>query len=198
MKTYDILVVDDEESIRTVLRLDLEKQNYRTDEAGSGKQTLEILEKNHYDLMITDLMMDGMDGLELMREIKKIKPELMAIILTGYASLDSAVEAMRLGASDYLRKPYDRSDLHLRVSKCFETLELNRKVQLYENILMVCCVCGQFQDDTGKAPGEGEWLKPEVYLSMRAKVESSHTYCPECYVKEMQQIEEYWKGQKKS
>ncbi len=198
MKTYDILIVDDEESIRSVLRLDLEKHNYRTDVAGSGQQALEILENKHYDLVITDLMMPGMDGLELMREIKKIRPELMVMMLTGFASLDSAVEAMRLGAADYLRKPYDKTDLYLRVSKCIETLELNRKVQLYENILMVCCVCGQFQDDTGKAPGEGEWLKPEVYLKRRAKVESSHSYCPACYVKEMQNITEYWNGRKNS
>lgn len=190
MKTYNILIVDDEENIRTVLRLDLEKQNYGVDEAESGQQGLELIKNTHYDLLITDLKMNGMDGLEMMREIKKIKPEIMIIMLTGYGSLDSAVEAMRLGASDYLKKPYDKSELYLRISKCFEILELNKKVKLYEDILTVCCACGQFEDDTGKAPGEAEWLKPEVYLSRRAKVESSHSYCPKCFAKEKQKIEE--------
>jgi len=198
MKTYEILVVDDEESIRTVLRLDLEQLNYGVDEAGSGKEALEILKNIHYDLMITDLKMEGMNGQELMQKVKKIRPELMVIMLTGYASLDSAIGALRLGASDYLRKPYDKSELIIRISKCFEILEMNKKVKLYENILTVCCVCGQFQDDTGKAPGEGEWLRPEVYLSRRAKVEPSHSYCPECFPKEKQKIAEFRKRQENS
>ena len=195
MKTYNILVVDDEENIRTVLRLDLEKINYRVDEAENGKQALELIKNTYYDLVITDLKMDEMDGLEMMREIKKIRPNLMMIVLTGYGSIDSAIETVRLGASDYLRKPYDKSELYIRISKCFETLELNRKVKLYEDILTVCCVCGQFEDDTGKAPDEAEWLKPEVYLNRRTKLKTSHSYCPKCFVKEKQKIEEFRKKQ---
>ena len=97
--------------------------------------------------------------------------------------MESAIEALRLGAFDYLTKPHSREELFIKVGHCFEILELQKKVKLYEDLLTVCCMCGQFQDDSGDTPDEGGWLKPEVYLRKKSKVESTHTYCPDCLKK---------------
>jgi DNA-binding NtrC family response regulator len=181
MSHYHILLVDDEESILKVLSLDLKEEGYAVDSAGSGKEAIEKLEASHYDLIITDLNMEGMNGIQVMQEAKKMKPEIMVMMLTAYGSLDSAVDALRLGASDYLLKPYDRSELFLRIKNCFEKLELQRKVTLYESILTMCYVCRKIQDDTGTEPGEGKWTYPDIYLQTRTNVETSKTFCTECF-----------------
>ncbi|MDA0692989.1 MAG: response regulator [Nitrospinae bacterium] len=181
MSHYHILHVDDEESIRMVMSLDLKEEGYAVDSAGSGKEALEKLETSHYDLIITDLNMEGMNGIEVMQEAKKMKPEIMVMMLTAYGSLDSAVQALRLGASDYLFKPYDRSELFLRIKNCFEKLELQKKVTLYETILTMCTICRKIQDDTDAEPGEGKWTYPDIYLKERANVDNKKTFCPECF-----------------
>jgi len=181
MSHYHILHVDDEESIRMVMSLDLKEQGYAVDSANSGKEAMEKLEESHYDLIITDLNMEGMNGIQVMQEAKKMKPEIMVMMLTAYGSLDTAVEALRLGASDYLFKPYNRAELFLRLEKCFEKLELQKKVTLYENILTMCTICRKIQDDTGTEPGEGKWTYPDVYLKERANVDNNKTFCTECF-----------------
>ncbi len=181
MSHYHILHVDDEESIRMVMSLDLKEEGYAVDSAGSGKEAIEKLEASHYDLVITDLNMEGMNGIQVMQEAKKMKPEIMVMMLTAYGSLDSAVDALRLGASDYLLKPYDRSELFLRIKNCFEKLELQKKVTLYETILTMCTICRKIQDDTDTQPGEGDWIYPDFFLKRRANVENNKTFCPECF-----------------
>ncbi len=183
-----ILLVDDEPSYIKVIAFDLKKQGYEVSTAGSGPEALTHLEKADVDLVITDLNMKGMSGVQLIGEIKKKKPAIKTMLLTAFGSMESAIEALRLGASDYLLKPHNREELLIKVGHCFENLELQKKVKLYENLLTVCCMCGQFQDDVGKEPDEGEWLKPETYLSRRAKVESTHTYCPECLEEFIKQV----------
>ena len=193
MKTNRILLVDDEESYLKVLAFDLKKQGYEVSTAGSGQEALTHLEQNDPSLVITDYNMDGMSGIELMRKIKEKKPEMMVMMLTAYGSMESAIEALRLGAFDYLLKPHNREELRIKVGLCFENLELQKKVKLYEDILTVCCVCKKIQDDTGKEPGKGEWLTTEMYLMKNAGVGSSHSFCTECFAKEKQKIAEFKK-----
>ncbi len=180
MSHYHILLVDDEESILKVLSLDLKEQGYAVDSANSGKEAIKKLEQSHYDLIITDLNMEEMNGIQVMQEAKKMKPETMVMMLTAYGSLDTAVKALQLGASDYMFKPYDRSELFLRVKNCFEKLELQKKVNLYEKILNVCTICRKIQDDTDMEPGEAKWMYPDIFIQTRTNVETSKTFCPEC------------------
>ena len=133
-----------------------------------------------------------------MRKIKEKKPEMMVMLLTAYGSMESAIEALRLGAFDYFLKPHNPEELRIKVGQCFENLELQKKVKLYEDILTVCCVCKKIQDDTGKEPGKGELLTTEMYLMKNAGVGSSHSFCTECFAKEKQKVAEYREKQKNS
>jgi DNA-binding NtrC family response regulator len=106
-----ILLVDDQKSLRRSLSLMLLGAGFDTSEAESGNQALEALNQAEYDLVITDLRMAEMSGIELLREIKQLRPQLPVILITAYGSIESAVDAMRLGAFDYLTKPFSEQDI---------------------------------------------------------------------------------------
>ncbi|GAB4433881.1 MAG: response regulator transcription factor [Anaerolineae bacterium] len=106
-----ILIVDDEEALRFFTADGLTQAGWSVDEAGSGEAALVLLSKTSYDVMLLDLRMVGLDGLTVMRQAKERWPELMIIIMTAYASIDSAIEAVRQGAFDYLQKPCSVSDI---------------------------------------------------------------------------------------
>lgn len=110
-KPLHILLVDDQKSLRRSLSLMLLGAGFDTSEAESGSQALAILSQAEYDLVITDLRMDDMSGIDLLREIKQINPHLPVILITAYGSIESAVDAMRLGAFDYLTKPFSEHDI---------------------------------------------------------------------------------------
>lgn len=107
----NILLVDDQKSLRRSLSLMLEGAGFATEEAENGEEALHYLATHQYDLVITDLRMDGMSGIDLLREIKQSNPKLPVILITAYGSIDSAVDAMRLGAFDYLTKPFREQDI---------------------------------------------------------------------------------------
>jgi DNA-binding NtrC family response regulator len=100
-----ILVVDDEPDIRESLAAMLEKKGFASDPAGSGEEAIGRFESDPYDVVITDIRMPGMNGLDLMRRVKERMPDTVVLLMTAHASLDTAIEAVREGASDYLTKP---------------------------------------------------------------------------------------------
>ncbi len=188
--TTRILIVDDEVLIRESLQADLNHIGYQTSTADNGEAALAELDRNNYDLIVTDLMMDGIGGIELIGLVKEKDPILPVIIITGYGELESAIQALRLGAADYLLKPYNPDELMLRINNCLEKRELQKKIKAYENILPVCCECKSIRDDAGKEPGSGDWLSFEEYLQQTTGVELSHTFCDKCMQKERQRIKE--------
>src|SRR3990172_5856550 len=105
-----ILVVDDEESVRWALRKALERANYRVDLAADGPSGLQAAEEPGVDLALLDVRLPGRDGLDVLREIRKRRPDLPVIMMTAYGTLQVAVEAMRLGAYDYIGKPFDMDE----------------------------------------------------------------------------------------
>ncbi|MBI4595728.1 MAG: sigma-54-dependent Fis family transcriptional regulator [Candidatus Tectomicrobia bacterium] len=109
-----ILVVDDEDPIRHAISNFLKEENYLLDEASDGPQALEKLQVANYHIVITDLNMPGLTGLELLRKIKEEQPYIQVVLITGYGSITSAVEAMKFGAADYITKPFDLDEI-LRV-----------------------------------------------------------------------------------
>jgi DNA-binding NtrC family response regulator len=113
-----ILVVDDEPKIREVIMKSLVKLgNFSVDTASNGFEALAKVEKDVFDLVLTDLKMPGMDGIELLRTLKGTRPEMMVIMMTAHGSIETAVKAMKLGANDYVSKPIDLDELLIHVSK---------------------------------------------------------------------------------
>ena len=115
-----ILVIDDELNIREALVTLLEKQQYRVRGSGTAEEALEELEATTADLILTDLKMPGMGGMEFLRQLKQRWPEIEVLVMTAFGSIETAVEAMRCGAYDYLTKPIDRERLAVVVEKALE------------------------------------------------------------------------------
>ena len=116
-----ILVVDDEISVCKSIVSALEPEQYIVDMALSGEQALKKEAKSKYDVIITDLMMPGISGMELLKKVKKKGPGAKVIMITGYPSIKSAVESIRLGAFDYIPKPFTPNDLRSLVSRALES-----------------------------------------------------------------------------
>ena len=113
-----ILVVDDEAPVRDMIKKGLSQMGgYHVEVAKNGLEAIEKIEKDVFDLVLTDLKMPEMDGLELLKTLKGIRPEVMVILITAYGSIETAVEAMRLGANDYITKPIDLNELLIHISK---------------------------------------------------------------------------------
>jgi DNA-binding NtrC family response regulator len=125
-----ILIVDDEEDILNVLKLILTKEGYQVDTALDGKQALQLFRKNSYDIVLTDLKMPEIDGMELLERIKEIRPETEVLIMTAYASVESAVLAMKKGAADYIVKPFLNEDVKMRVARVAEHIKLKKDVEV--------------------------------------------------------------------
>ena len=183
MRNNKILIVDDEESILMMLRKDFEEEGYQVMTASSGEEAIGKLQNIPFDMVISDLAMPGADGIAVLNEAKKINPDIIAIILTGYGDMTSAIEALRLGADDYLLKPCDTEELLLRAARCRIKQEALQKVKVYENILPVCMYCKSIRNDTGTEHGKGKWMRMEEYINLKSGTDISHGICPVCYEK---------------
>lgn len=124
-----VLVVDDEKQIRRILSVLLAEHNYEVAEAGSGEEALRLQSDFQPALVLLDLSMPGMDGLETLRSLMQAASPPEVIMMTAFGSIRSAVEAMRLGAFDYLSKPFDNEALLLTVDRALERRRLNREVE---------------------------------------------------------------------
>ena len=126
-----ILVVDDQRNMRTTLAMMLRGASHEVDEAEDGETGRDRGATGAYDVVLTDLRMGGADGIEVLRSIKRAQPMTEVIVMTAYGTIESAVEAMRLGAYDYIQKPFGEEELLVKVSKAMETRRLNGQVQLF-------------------------------------------------------------------
>lgn len=120
-----ILVVDDEDIIRESLSYILTKEKYEVTEAANGKVAFDMLKESSFDLVITDLEMPEMKGIELLDEIKKMNLQTSTIVITAYGSMETAIAALRGGASDYILKPVEFDELLIKVKKLFEMRDLH-------------------------------------------------------------------------
>lgn len=129
-----LLVVDDQKNMRTTTALLLRQAGYEVEEAGSGEEAIRLLEGSTFDLLLTDLRMEPMDGMELLSRALQIQPSLQVIVMTAYGTIDSAVQAVREGAADYLSKPFKHGELEVRVSKALENRRLKRQVDALADV----------------------------------------------------------------
>jgi two-component system response regulator PilR (NtrC family) len=149
-KTYRILVVDDEVSMREFLDVLLSKQGYKVLDARNGKQAVTMIQKNDFDLVLTDIRLGDITGLEVLKEAKKKNPDTVVIMISAYSTTEIAVEAMNAGAYDFVPKPFDNQELKQTIQRALELKTLDQEkestsFELQDNI--------HFNRIIGSSPG---------------------------------------------
>lgn len=192
-----VMVVDDEPDIRQTLERLIRSEGYMVSTAANGREALEALAAEPADLVVSDVRMPVMDGIELMKAVKARDEMVEFIILTGYASLENAVAAMREnGAFDYLAKPPDNPDALLNtIARALERRRLKlknkalvaelkqknealetavREIRTLKGILPICSGCKKIRDE------KGDWHHVESYIEKRSHASFTHSMCGEC------------------
>ena len=154
-----ILIVDDEPGMRSLLTRVLEKEGFKAKAASGGDEALEILEIGDWQLVIADIDMPGMNGIDLLKTLRRDMPELPVIMITAYATVESAVEAMKLGAFDYITKPFQMDELKIVVSRVFERQRL-----IEEKEMLIAELRGRF--DLKGMVGVSQKMKDVVDLAL--------------------------------
>ncbi len=122
-----ILVVDDDEGVRQVLSQSLSEAGYRVSVAESGEKAVAAVREETFDLVILDMVLPRVDGIEVLKEITALRPEIPVVMITGYASVETAIKAMKMGAVDYIVKPFRMEEVELVVGKALERSHLRRE-----------------------------------------------------------------------
>ena len=128
MRKQRILVVDDEHLIRWSLEQSLVKQGYEVATAASGEEAIKQIQEDPPELMLLDIQLPGMDGLVVLEKVKELDEDLIVIMVTALGVLETAVKAMRLGAYDYINKPFNLDELSIIIKKALETRDLRKEV----------------------------------------------------------------------
>ena len=127
MENKPILIVDDEKNIRMTLSQSLESLEIETDTASNGEEALAKLKEKDFGLILLDIRMPGMDGMEVLRQVREIRPDIRVIMITAYGTIESAVEAIKLGAVDFLQKPFDPDEIRALVSTVIDRGKLDEQ-----------------------------------------------------------------------
>ena len=135
MNNYSILIIDDEKSQRDILTGYLKKKGFKIFAASSGEEGIKIADQNLIDIILSDYKMSGMTGLEVLKEVKKINPQISFAIITAYGTVENAVQAMRLGADDYISKPVDLDELDILLDKIIEHKNLKSENEILKTQL---------------------------------------------------------------
>ena len=157
---YNIMVVDDEKDIVKAIEIYLKTDNYNVLKAYSGYDALELMEKNKIDLFLVDIMMEGMDGLELTQKIREVS-NAPIIILSAKSELNDKVMGLNLGADDYITKPFDAVELLARIKSCLRRLELSKDNSLNGNVFSAGRLT--INDDKKEVLIDGEEIKLTPY-----------------------------------
>ncbi len=127
-----ILLVDDEGIVRSTLHEALSKNGYLVEEAESGEAALAMVAKKHYPVILTDLKMPGISGLELLGSIREKDPASLCVIITGFATMDAAIDALKKGAYDFIKKPFQTLELQVVLDRALDHARLMKKVENYQ------------------------------------------------------------------
>ena len=133
IKPISLLIVDDEESVRDSLYNWFIEDGFQVECAENAKEALTRLESGRYDIILADIKMPGMDGLEMHRRIKLLNPESIVIIMTAFASVETAVQALKDGAYDYITKPFDPDDLSHLIRNAARQIEIKAENQVLKD-----------------------------------------------------------------
>ncbi|MBI5514187.1 MAG: sigma-54-dependent Fis family transcriptional regulator [Deltaproteobacteria bacterium] len=157
-----ILVVDDLRNMRATLAIMLRGSGHEVDEAGDGATAIQLSETGTYDLVLTDLKMSGADGIDVLRRVREASPLTEVIVMTAYGTIESAVEAMRLGAYDYIQKPFTEQELLVKAQKAVEKRALGARVALLAQEFRDKY---RFENIIGRSPGIREVLSRIVKIA---------------------------------
>ncbi len=154
-----ILIVEDNRDMQFLLSTILKSEGYETLVAGDGKKALKEVKRSSPDLGLLDIHLPDMDGIKLLEEMKKTKEDLAVIMLTAYGDIKGAVQAMRLGAFDYITKPFDNDELLITIKRALQTQHLSREVQSLRNKLGEKTATGLVEELTGDSQAMKQVLK---------------------------------------
>ncbi|MEQ1724137.1 MAG: response regulator, partial [Pseudobdellovibrio sp.] len=131
-----ILVVDDEESIREFLEIMLKKENYEVTTAEDGLRAKEILSKKSFDMVISDMQMPNVTGIELLKYVKESYPDIVFMMITAFGTTETAVDAMKMGAYDYVTKPFKIDEVRLNIANALRSKNLETEVRVLKKELV--------------------------------------------------------------
>ena len=132
---HRLLIAEDEQLLRVSMADALRKEGWTVDIAVDGPKAVALFEQQNHEVVVTDLVMPGLDGMELLRRVKALQPDTTVILITAHGSVDKAVDAMRLGAADFITKPFSLAQLLLRLEKvCSVRLLHQQNVRLQEQL----------------------------------------------------------------
>lgn len=186
MKRKSLLLADDEQLILHSFSRELTSESLEVTQAANGEQAVNLIKSGHFDIVVTDLVMPGLDGFQVLKAAKQKDVRTIVIILTGYGDMESAVDALRLGADDFLQKPCDPNELLYRISSCLVKQDLQKRIALYEKFLPVCSYCRKIRDDRQGEHGKGPWYTLEEYFHKASGGYVSHGCCPDCFAEQVQ------------
>lgn len=179
MTKRSILLADDDFYVRESLVRAMEYKGYQVTAAKNGKEALELLHKKSFDLVITEVLIEETHGFQVLKTAKALNPETMVIFLSGSRDVKTAMEALKLGAEDYLFKPCEAEQIFFRIDGCLEKLRHKDKNEKKE-LIPVCCVCQKIRIDNDKNLSNGAFIMPENFVWGQGDFSITSTYCPEC------------------
>jgi two-component system response regulator PilR (NtrC family) len=135
MRKKNVLIVDDDPDVLEMLKQLLEKLEYTPFVASNGEQGIEIIDKHKIDVVVSDLVMPEMNGMELLKRVKSRKGDIPFVMITGYPTIETAVEAIKKGAYDYLTKPFQVEDVEIKINRALEKRGLNRSLSRASGII---------------------------------------------------------------
>jgi len=192
MSGAKILIVDDELIVRESLGGWLERDGHTVDKAASGEESLEKFEKTHYDIILLDIKMEGMSGLDVLKKVRELDPDVSVVMITAYGSIPSAIEAMKSGAYEYLLKPFDPDELMVLIEKIRKHQTERRETQFlreqykertrFENMIgQSRALQGVFDLIESVAPTDSTVLiKGETGTGKGLAARAIHTKSPRC------------------
>ncbi len=179
MTKHSVLIIDNDPQVLFTASQVLEKSNYSVTMALNGGSGMEYMKSTSFSLVLSELTLDGTSGASILEAARSTTPETMVIFQTAAIDPEFKEKAFKLGANDYLFKPYQSEELLFRVRKSIECHELKQRLRLQSSYITGCCVCKKIRIDRNGS-GKSEWIEVEEFLKAEMNILLSSTYCPEC------------------
>jgi DNA-binding NtrC family response regulator len=174
------LIADDDPDIRNLFSHTLASLGHNITLCESGEEAIEKIQKTLFDILLLDLNMGKASGIDVLKRAKSIDPDIVAMIITANASLETAIQALKLNAYDYVLKPCTPSELTFKVNKCIEFCEQKRKIEAFEKFLHFCAICKKVCINSEQGHSKDSWITLEKYLEEKSKKQAYLGYCPDC------------------